>query len=225
MAHAANADRRIVMGIERYKRLREPLTPAHFDPARLLYPVPEETNGAFPEIYEMLRKRWSAGPIRYVGDKNPFYTKRLAEITAAFPDVRFAVMFRDLIDVANSWQYRANSPRDHWPLRNGHERALMEWNLALADARAYVEAGGQLFLVDYIGFLSGDESHVTAFYGFLKMRPSPQVIRHLREGWSRLDARERVLTPEAIAKLEGGRDRDLEAWARQRIKDQLHGGV
>lgn len=226
MAHTLNVDERIVLGVERWKYWGGPLEPLHFEPPIFFNPIPQETNGFFDNLYDRLRERWAGGRVRFLGDKNPFYTKRLAELTENFAGARFVVMFRDLAGVANSFQFRADNPRDAWPARNDHRRAVEEWNLALADVRAFCGAGGgdRLFLVDYERFFAGDRDHMEALYRFLDVRLSNQMIRHtsvMRREWRERRTRDFVLSPEAETAVAAARDAELEAWARDRIELQL----
>lgn len=147
----------VALGIERYKyiaigkRGREFL-PELFEKTRFLDIRADDTN---TQIYNrhLAQKYASRHTVEMIGDKIPRLYRRLARLRATFPEAYFVVIFRDPVDVALSWQTRADSPRDAWPTENGAVKALVEWldcvNI-IADAQAV--CGEKLIIVDYDRF-------------------------------------------------------------------------
>lgn len=228
MAHFLNDDERMVVGIERYKYVRRPLQREHFAPQVFFNPIPQETNGLFEAegIYPRLRERWARGGVRLLGDKHPHHVRRLQALDAAFPAPRHLIMVRDLVGVANSFHRRATNPRDAWPARNDYEVAVEHWKTAITQARAYHDAGAadRLFLVDYEGLFSGDERQHAALYRFLGLdmpEAMAERIATMQAEWPRRAARPLSLPDQAVEFLERTRDAELEAWARERIAEQL----
>jgi hypothetical protein len=225
MGHLLNVDERIVVGQERFKFLRTPPSILRFAPQIFFNPVPQETNGMNLEMYDRLRRRWAAGGVRYLGDKNPSYVRGLETLEQTYPGCRLIMIVRDAIDVANSFHMRATNPRDHWPERNDHRVAVRLWNDSLRMIKAHVLRGrSALFVVEYEALFAGEEAHVDALYRFLEL-DVPDAMRErgaaMRDEWPQRRARPRALPADAAAEVEAGRDRDLEAWIRARIATQL----
>lgn len=147
----------IALGIERYKHIamggrgRE-FQPELFEQTRFLDIRPDDTNTGRQN--EHLAQKFSSGrPIRLTGDKIPRLYRRLTPLRATFPDAYLMVIFRDPVDVALSWQARADSPRDSWPAENGAAKALVEWlNCVNIVADAQPSCGEKLTIVDYDRF-------------------------------------------------------------------------
>jgi len=225
MVHLLNVDERIVIGLERFKYVRTPFSTLRYAPPIFFNPVPQETNGLDLEMYEMLRERWVAGGVRYLGDKNPIYVRELANLAHDYSGCRLIMMLRDPIGVANSFHMRATNPRDHWPPRNDHRRAIALWNDALQRVQRYMKSGGNpLFIADYEALFAGDERQIESLYRFLDLDVPDSMRRRcavMREEWPTRAARPLALPEAAAAEVEAARDRKLERWARDTIARQL----
>jgi len=236
LMHLLNADRRIVLGRERYKYCRGEIGPGHFAPERFFAPRPEETNYRVAEFYENLRRRWEAGGVRYIGDKVPFYYRDLFHLAATFPAVRILFLVRDLERVAASYNARAANPEDRmwkpwlWRIMSGrlwpwlppvhrralwasvdYRRAVMHWNESLAYLEEFVAAGHreQVFVVRYERLFAGDFGDLEALYRFLGLSPSEEARREFREmtrNWPARAAAPTELTPKMTAYLAAHRD-------------------
>ena len=71
-------------------------------------------------------------------------------IEPAFPNCYVVFIIRDPVDVATSWQRRAEAENDPWPQRNGYQQAVIEWNESLRFAmRARQKLGNRLIFLSY----------------------------------------------------------------------------
>ena len=86
------------------------------------------------ESYRDLEPRLSQA--RYVGDKIPGLYSALPQLFEAFgPDTRVVMIFRNIFDVAASWEARRQNPDDNW--KRDVAEAVVQWNAAL---RAYASS-------------------------------------------------------------------------------------
>ena len=187
-----NQDRRIVLGMERFRRVREEITPEHFTRARFFSPDESETTflprrlvpldrpgiTVWPENEDLVKEKWDSMDLRYVGDKSPFYVLELPYLAETFSDARFLIAIRDPVSVADSYQRRAEDPRDHWPAENDYTLAIEHWNSSVAALLAYIENYGfrDIFLIDYDTFYSGDPEYLRSLYRFLELDVSGEVL-------------------------------------------------
>jgi hypothetical protein len=132
LAFLLNEHPQLVLGFERFKRVRAQLDPFHFTPAQFFSPVAAETDIRGELLYERLRARWERGSVTAIGDKVPLYTRVLPQLLERFPDGRMVVMVREPVDVAASFRRRAADPQDWWPAGNDHRLAVAMWTEALA---------------------------------------------------------------------------------------------
>ena len=188
-----NQDRRMIIGMERFRRIRENITPEHFTRSRFFSPDESETTfmprrlvpqdrpelTVWPEDEDLVKEKWDSPDLRYVGDKSPFYVLQLSYLAETFPGARFLIAVRDPVSVANSYQGRAEDPMDHWPAENDYRLAIEHWNDSVAALLAYIEGHGlgDLFLIDYDTFYSGDADYLRSLYWFLELDVSDDVLR------------------------------------------------
>jgi glycosyltransferase involved in cell wall biosynthesis len=193
LAFMLNEHPQIVLGFERFKRVRAQLDPFHFTPAQFFAPVAAETDIRGELLYARLRARWARGTVTVVGDKVPLYTRVLPQLLERFPRGRMVVMVRDLEDVAVSFRRRAADPRDWWPAENDHRLAVQMWNEALAAAREAERcgAGERIFLLPYEPLLAGDECWLDALLAFIGLPPTERLRtehQRLAAEWRARDA-------------------------------------
>jgi hypothetical protein len=222
-----NADERIVLGQERFRKIRKIVEPFHFREEIFFNPTEHETSWATPvrrervhpgsfEEYGALRDRWRSGGVRVLGDKAPYYFRQLERLGRVFSDARFVLLVRDLRDVARSYRVRAADAADPWPPENDHRVALRDWTDAIGHARAFSERSpDRLLVVDHARFFTAP-AELDRVYGFLGLTPTSAMRGHhaetVRDGARRL-ASKSVLPPDVEACLDAGRDHELHAWA------------
>ena len=210
-----NTDHRLIIGKERYRRVRKGLGPEHFTRERFFEPTSRETSflparlipeaekgySVWPENEAELRRKWNSPGLAYVGDKAPFYIRQLPYLRDTFPGCKLVVLLRDPVSVADSYQRRAEDPDDHWPSENDHKVAIEHWNQSIEDLNDYLVRFGlqDLFIVDYQTFYSGDQTYLRSLYRFLELDTSQFVERQFIEATrdsDRRSARQLRLSPE-----------------------------
>ena len=114
--------------------------------------LPGDTNVDFskahPEETEAAKRKFDTAV--YVGDKVPQLYRRLPHIESAFPNCVVIYIVRDPVNVAASWQRRAEANNDPWPQRNGYQQAVIEWNESVRFAmKARQHLGNRMILLSY----------------------------------------------------------------------------
>jgi hypothetical protein len=228
-----NCDPRILLGQERFRRIRSVVEPFHFTEEILFNPSLRETSWAMPwrgEVvfpgsfrdYATLRRRWRNGGVTVLGDKAPYYYRELDGLHTRFPDAAFVILLRDLHEVAGSYIHRATNPVDHWPAENDHALALNDYNEALVSVRQFVERAGwsRLHIVRYRRFFGGDPKELERLYAAIGLSPpedGPRRLVKLAQDGRARQTRRAPLGPDVVAYLEDGRDRQTEEWLEQEL--------
>jgi hypothetical protein len=219
----------VAIGLERYgQRLMDGyLTPSDFELPRFFDVCAGDTFydslDFFPNHAGRLRDHYSNA--RYVGDKVPMAFRKLDWIAANFAPVRFVVLFRDLVDVAASYEAR-RALGTFWDPDWGVRKAVEHWNACVAAVLPWMSRPN-LIPVEYEA-LATDASVVTAIARFLDVDAGPLVkmwqiqrqygpSRVSGAGYERLSKADL----EVIAKTA-----DLGGWARirSRAREFVHGG-
>jgi hypothetical protein len=215
-----NHDHRIVLGMERYRKVRTKITPEHFMPDVFLAPTEDETTylparlippnrpgfTIWPEDETAVRAKWDSGDLVYVGDKAPFYLRQLPYLRETFAGARFVVAIRDPVAVADSYQRRAIDPKDHWPSVNDHMLAIEHWNQSVKSLLRYLDRFGlrDIFLVDD-SFFSGDHAYLHSLYRFLDLDVPPNVVERfetMTAGWDERKTRPLILDEKMMSDVE-----------------------
>jgi len=226
-----NHDPRILLGMERYGKIRTRITPEHFtsevffepsenetpySPARLI-PPGRAGFKIWPSDEPALRTKWDSGKLVYVGDTAPFYIRQLPYLRETFPGARFVVVIRDPVSVVDSYQQLANDPSDHGPTAKGHTLAIEHWNRSVRNLLRYLERFGlrDTFLVDYDSFYSGDRNYLRSLYRFLELDFSSEVSDRFEALTAGRDAQaRRPLTLDEEMKAEVAALSDFESYSR-----------
>ncbi len=229
-----NDDERILLGQERFRRIRKIVEPFHFSEEVFFNPSARETSWAMPwrdepvrpgafADYHVLRERWHSGSVEILGDKAPYYAVELDRLASVFGEAKFVIMVRDLDEVAASYRRRATDPADTWPAENDHRVAIRDWNRVLQHARAFVDDNDRrLLLVSYSRFFRGARDELDRLYAFLGLDlPAAMRERHdamVLDG-ERRRARAQPLPPTVAAAIDAARNPELETWAAQAVLD------
>jgi len=225
-----NGDERLLLGQERFRRIRKWVEPFHFTEEVFFNPTSHETSWAMPwraetvwpgtfVEYRELRARWRSGSVRIIGDKAPYYVRHLERLDQEFPQARFAILVRDLDEVARSYDRRAANPSDHWPAENDHRLAAHDWNDSLARTRAFAEQeSARLLVIAHERFFFGEPGELERLYAFLELDLSAAARERyaaiVADAQRRRDAWEPLAAP-VVRAMDAARDRELEAWAKQ----------
>lgn len=155
LGRCLNFHPRIVLGRERYKYRLLAREQNGFDyrglfaKDRFFRFDPQDSNidlGA--KFYEVAVEKYDSAA--YVGDKIPRLYRSISFLLRTFSPCRVIYVLREPVSVAASWQRRADDPDDSWPPGSGYERAVDEWNHALAIVNEFKwRAGDQLTVVRF----------------------------------------------------------------------------
>lgn len=185
LARCLNRHRRVVLGIERFRRALIASSAADcgglfekdrfFDfrrsdnaaytaaAARLAGEQEATVNGGrfapasgWPRrLYDDAREKYDNA--LYVGDKIPVLYRRAQFLRETFTDCKLVFLVRAPVAVGMSWQMRADNPASPWPRRNGFAEAIAEWNDALKTTMlAKAILGHDLIVVLFEGMFADD---------------------------------------------------------------------
>jgi len=148
-----------VIGMERYVQLAtrpDEFSPDLFKEDRFFDVRPGET--WYSDISDLpyygdAQKRFRDAKI--VGDKIPMLCRLLPKIASDFPDVKIVYIVRNLFDVANSYQVRAQQENDPtWGLSRDYRRACIDWNTSLEGLDDWANQL-PMAVIDYESFFGG----------------------------------------------------------------------
>lgn len=202
LATLLNGHERIALGIERYGNRffrREFLDPSLFERERFFDLQEGDTfysdMVAFnPRLYATLLERYDQATYR--GDKIPLLYRFLPRLLDTFgEDCRVIFIFRNIIDVAASWEARADDPNDATWRAGRTAKAVTEWYQAIEAALRHAH-DPRVLLVQFEQLFGVGEGRETLL-DFLDLPPSPGM----EETWEWLSVRGR--------ELEGQRKRGL----------------
>lgn len=223
LADYLNEHESILICRERYKYGRR-ITPDLFTFERILDYKERETN--IPREYHVdLLEKKDPAKLKWIGDKLPAYVRRLKKLHRDNPEAHFIVLYRPVEEVAESFQQRADDPRDTWPSKNGFERGVEMWNSALAHTRDFVESvrDPRILIVSYHDFFSQNEASIQSISRFLDIEFDEMV----REIWNTMshkyeDRRRRKtqLDDKQIAYIQENKDHTAEKWMLDLIDKQ-----
>ena len=124
-AKLLNSNIEICLGVERYKYIKN--KKLNFNESLFLknkfFDLDDGyTNIKDKKLYHILEKKFYIS--KYIGDKIPNLYFELHEINKNFENPLFLCLVRNPINVAMSWEKRANNPLDKWPLENNRNRYI-----------------------------------------------------------------------------------------------------
>jgi len=124
------ADKRIVLGMERYGAyLNNEFGPQLFTKQRFFdfETDPRDWKLSLPYYDEVAASHFDAA--EYIGDKIPLLYLEFDRVTKVYPEAKFVVLLRNIIDICNSYQNRKDDPADNWSLDVND--AVRHWNQLL----------------------------------------------------------------------------------------------
>lgn len=163
---------KVVLGVERFKGL---LNSDHFD--RDLFNknrffdfregdtnVRYEANKAY---YDNALNKFEAAS--YVGDKIPNLYKRIVNINERFGgDATFVFCYRNIYEVAASWNARAMNTNDKWPEENNYIKAVVAWMESFKYALRAKKEGVRIIPFNYNALIdSGFDAGLKYYSEFL----------------------------------------------------------
>lgn len=220
LAKVFGSNGQVVLGIERFKRLLGcGYVPELFVKDRFFDFQVSDTNAryeAYRDYYESARRKFEDA--RYIGDKIPNLYKRISQVNDAFSgEATFVFCYRNLFEVAASWNARAQNPKDrNWPEANDYREAVKHWNDSFRQALQAKQRGIDLIPFSYNAFVDFGLSSGKAYYvDFLRELGLPlgqadeEVLTLELTRLPKIRARRVGLAPEMITFLEAHVEVDL----------------
>jgi hypothetical protein len=127
---------KIVMGVERYVLLanqkKNGFSPNLFEKEKFFDLQPRET--FYTELnangyYKIARERFDDA--QWVGDKIPHLFQKYDDVNAAIPEAHYIFIVRNIIDVAGSYQKRADT--GSWKENRDYTRAVVDWRHSIEE--------------------------------------------------------------------------------------------
>lgn len=210
---------------ERYKFLQPEITPDLFSFERILDYREGETN--LPKSYhEELLAGKNPRDVRWVGDKTPSYVRNLGKLHKNNPGSRFAILYRPVEEVAESYDARSKNPEDAWlGGKNGFEIGVRDWNMAMKKTRQFIEGPRrpEVLIISYHDFFAQSESSIPLISRFLEIDFDESV----RQSWEKMSRsfenkrrQKEPLSEEQARFIQQNKDHDSEAWILDRIQRQ-----
>lgn len=136
---------KIVLGVERYVLLGNQkwrsLTPELFEKEKFFDLQPKETfykSLSAHAYYETARERFDDAT--WIGDKIPHLFQKYDEVEAAIPGAHYIFIVRNIIDVAGSYQKRAET--GSWKSGRDYERAVHDWRQSIETTLRFTAKSG-----------------------------------------------------------------------------------
>ncbi len=154
LAQLLSASDDIVIGMERFGHLERKdnfsLTPDHFEKGRFFDVRAGDTfYEDFDEFHahdKRIREKFDS--CTYIGDKRPDLYESYDEIFRRFPGVVVFFIYRNIREVASSYQGRV-ATKENWPADKNFRSAVAEWNRSLFLTREALAKGYDIKCVDY----------------------------------------------------------------------------
>jgi len=202
------SDSRIKMGVERYGNLffAKTLTRELFEKDRFFELKDGDTFysdlNKFSPYYEKIESSYENG--EYFGDKIPLLYRYLDSLKKSIPDCKVVVMIRNIIDVAASYESRANNINDTtWDRNKRTQSAIEDWRESLKIIKNYSDDDNVIPII-YEDFYSDIDNAISLY-----KRLGLEFSEKNREYYNQIQARSR--------ELEGFRNRKLNSEAVQNI--------
>jgi hypothetical protein len=153
-ARLLGAHDRIVMGMERFGHRVSPgnftLTPNLFSKEKFFNIQPGDTFYVDFEAYHkwdpFIKEKFDNAI--YVGDKRPDLFYVYDRVFDAFPNATIMFIYRDVFDVAASYNKRAGEG-NNWPSHKDYKKAVVEWGLSLRHTLECIRNKMRLYCVKY----------------------------------------------------------------------------
>ncbi len=180
--------KKIVLGMERYNNYFNEnnflLTEEHFNKQRFFSVEKNDTfydnfsdfHNWCPKIYNKYDKSL------FIGTKYTDIHRFIDQLNASFNSPIIFYIYRDIFDVAESWNRRALRQNDGWPADKDYTQAILTWNESLAIIKKYKQVGLNIICVNFYDLFFTTKSIEQLFYQ-LDLKPDrgvKRMIKHLR---------------------------------------------
>ena len=183
-------DERIFLGMERYYFRGSgdfSLTPECFEKDRFYRLSEGDTFWSNLNNYNGSEDRFEKSIFR--GDKIPKLYKHFDELKLALPLCKTLFIYRNIFDVAASYNSRARNLEDQqWARSQDYKVAISDWNESLRNCLNALNKGCDILPVSYESFFSDIES-IQEIYDFLGISINSNIIQRfgvLVDEYSRL---------------------------------------
>jgi len=224
MGEFLNKDERIILGVERYKKIGKKLTLAHFEKDRFFDISADDTNvlGKLERRSGPLKERWDRGGVAYVGDKSPNFYRFLPHLTKTFPGCKVVFMYRGLYAVASSFNVKAYNPKSRWPETGDYRKAVVQWNESLQCLKDFVasRAATPVFIAKYDRFYANNRAYLEALYDYLELPLTDAVVAAYEAdcaGWEDRLNKPLTISETMALYLDRHKDTALEQWVEAQL--------
>ena len=173
------ADKRIVMGMERYEGyLNDELGPQLFSKERFFNfeSDPRDSKKSLPYYADIAAPCFETS--EYIGDKIPLLYQQFGRVIKAFPEAKFVVLLRNIIDICNSYQNLQDDPNHDWSF-DVHD-AVNHWNQLLEFIKLH-GSDPRIKLVVYEDFYTLGIERYKDLYAFLNLELDDVLVQGYRK--------------------------------------------
>lgn len=175
------AHSKVAIGLERYiERCTDTkfdMTPELFEKERFYTLKRGDTHfksiekGGQGEYYAQLKDRYN--DCTHFGDKTPRLFRYYKDIFKTFPDARILFIYRNIFDVAQSFNTRKQKEGDAWD--RGYKAAVKDWNLSMKNTNAFLDQKDERILpISYEELFFG-QFDIEQIFDFLNLENEPSV--------------------------------------------------
>ncbi|MCB1394406.1 MAG: sulfotransferase [Rhodobacter sp.] len=111
--------------------------------------------------------------LAYIGDKLPRAARCYPSLFRSAPTAKLLYLLRDPLEVAASFERRAQNPQDSWRAELDHRAAVDFWNFDLARTMEFYSPA-RVLILPYETVFARPEA-IDAIFGFLGLDISPEV--------------------------------------------------
>jgi len=210
----------IVLGNERYNTLMNKnsfgLSKAHFTKERFLT---IQNGDTFYDEFKMFKAHMGIAEkfddAVYVGVKHPQFDRIFHLMKQQFSDFKYLYIYRNIMDVAESWNRRAEKG-GNWPQDKNYLKAVERWNHSLCNTLKLLKNGADIICIHYDDLLFSNKS-IQPIFDRLSIPIDDNVLNML--------ARARKIAPEKKSEKRTLAENEVEYInnnARFELYDEIH---
>lgn len=177
LRNVISIDKDIFIGMERYyfrAALNYSLSPDLFEKDRFFDLRNGDTFWNDLNVYAGGQGSFAGTTFR--GDKIPKLYRHFDKLFNSFTNCRVLFIYRNIIDVAASYNARARNEQDKlWSRQQDYRVAINDWNESLNFCIAGIHSGYSILPICYERFFSSQEQ-LLSLYHYLQIPPKPEVL-------------------------------------------------
>ena len=186
----------ICLGIERYSK-DDDVSAMSFE-QDFFFNVNSKGYLVRPEFYEKIRDKFDIA--KYLGDKRPRFIESWKNTLLNLPEAKIVYIFRNIYDVASSYNVRANNAAQgldkHWPTTRDFSVAVKDWNGGIQEIQNLAQFY-KVYFVKYEDFFVKRSKmiHLFKYLGVNTKDQDTQIgIRKIRKTALSLQKQEKTLS-------------------------------